>query len=60
MSTFLGLALPRGSGDHSKAAAAGSLCPAPPNISIAIVPMAIGLDTTGDPVHVVYSELSIN
>lgn len=38
----------------------GALCPAPPNILIAIVPMGMGLDTTGHPMHVVYSDLSIN
>lgn len=36
------------------------LCPAPPNILIVIVPMEMGLDTTGGPMHVVYSELSTN
>lgn len=35
-------------------------CPAPSNILIATLPMGIALDTTGDPVHGVYSELSIN
>lgn len=35
-------------------------CPAPSNILIATLPMGIALDTTGDPVHGVYSELSKN
>lgn len=38
----------------------GALSPDPPNILIAIVPMGIGWDTTGDPVHALYSEFSKN
>lgn len=38
----------------------GALCPAPPNILIAIAPMGMGLDIAGDPPYVVYPELSIN